>query len=105
MAAYPEWFYFFHVLTVVFHSILRPGFFMENYDGFIGAITVSVLKSGLKPDTTVQLVVSLPYDVCQFARTKGFSFQAVDDIGRIAAKVFQVFIPSRTVDAKLLLRP
>jgi hypothetical protein len=31
---------------------------MENYEGTIGAITVSVLKYGLKPTTTVQLVVS-----------------------------------------------
>lgn len=34
---------------------------MENYEGFIGAITVSVLRSGLKPSTTIQLVVSLFY--------------------------------------------
>jgi hypothetical protein len=38
--------------------ILRPGFFMENYDGKIGSIAVGVLKKGLKPTTTSQLVVS-----------------------------------------------
>jgi hypothetical protein len=32
---------------------------MENYDGMIGAITVAVLKAGLKPSTAVQLVVSI----------------------------------------------
>jgi len=51
-------------------TILRPGFFMENYEGSIGAITVSVLKAGLKHTTTLQLV-------------------AVDDIGYVAAGVFR----------------
>lgn len=37
--------------------ILRPGFFMENYGGTIGSIAVGVLKKGLKPTTTNQLVV------------------------------------------------
>ncbi|KAG5643310.1 hypothetical protein DXG03_001194 [Asterophora parasitica] len=40
-------------------TILRPGFFMENFDGTIGSITAGVLKAGLKPTTTVQLIVSL----------------------------------------------
>lgn len=40
------------------YRILRPGFFMENYEGLIGTITVGVLRAGLKPTTTVQLVVS-----------------------------------------------
>jgi hypothetical protein len=31
---------------------------MENYDGKIGSIAVGVLKKGLKPTTTSQLVVS-----------------------------------------------
>jgi len=51
-------------------TILRPGFFMENYDGFLGSITVGVLKSGLKSTTTNRLV-------------------AVDDIGGVAAAVFK----------------
>ncbi|KAF7316094.1 NmrA domain-containing protein [Mycena indigotica] len=50
-------------------TLLRPGFFMENYDGWLGAITVGVLKAGLKPGTTNRIV-------------------AVDDIGRVAAAVF-----------------
>ncbi|KAE9407574.1 NAD(P)-binding protein [Gymnopus androsaceus JB14] len=50
-------------------TILRPGFFMENYEGTIGSITVSVLKAGLQPTTTIQLI-------------------AVDDIGYVAAGVF-----------------
>ncbi|KAF5372727.1 hypothetical protein D9757_011639 [Collybiopsis confluens] len=52
------------------HSILRPGFFMENYEGAIGSITVSVLKTGLQTDTTIQLI-------------------AVDDIGQVAAGVLK----------------
>ncbi|KAJ7197067.1 NAD(P)-binding protein [Mycena haematopus] len=51
-------------------TILRPGFFMENYDNKIGSIAVGVLKRGLKPTTTNQLV-------------------AVEDIGHVAAAVFQ----------------
>ncbi|KAJ7238205.1 NAD(P)-binding protein [Mycena rebaudengoi] len=51
-------------------TILRPGFFMENYDGKIGAIAVGVLKKGLKPTTTNQLV-------------------AAEDIGHVAAAVFK----------------
>ncbi|KAJ7121960.1 NAD(P)-binding protein [Mycena crocata] len=47
-------------------TILRPGFFMENFNGFLGAITAGVLKNGLKPTTTNRLV-------------------AVDDIGQVAA--------------------
>ncbi|KAJ3881172.1 NAD(P)-binding protein [Lentinula edodes] len=51
-------------------TILRPGFFMENYEGTIGSITVGVLKAGLQPTTTIQLI-------------------AVDDIGRVAAGVLK----------------
>jgi len=51
-------------------TILRPGFFMENYDGKIGSITVGVLKAGLKPTTTVALI-------------------AAGDIGQVAAGVFE----------------
>ena len=39
-------------------SILRPGFFLENFDGFIGSITASVLKKGLNPETEVGFIVS-----------------------------------------------
>lgn len=41
------------------HSIIRPGFFMENFDGFLGAIAVSGMRAGLNRDTTLNLVVSL----------------------------------------------
>ncbi|KAF8177303.1 NAD(P)-binding protein [Mycena galopus ATCC 62051] len=51
-------------------TILRPGFFMENYDNKIGSIAVGVLKKGLKPTTTNQLV-------------------AIEDIGHVAATIFQ----------------
>jgi len=49
-------------------TILRPGFFMENFDGTIGRITAAVLRSGLQPNTLLQLV-------------------AVDDIGHMAVTV------------------
>ncbi|KAJ7119159.1 NAD(P)-binding protein [Mycena epipterygia] len=51
-------------------TILRPGFFMENYEGAIGAIAVGVLKKGMKPTSTHQVV-------------------AVDDVGKVAAVVFK----------------
>lgn len=38
--------------------ILRPGFFMENLEGMKGAIAVSILKKGLKFDSTISFVVS-----------------------------------------------
>jgi len=44
---------------------------MENLNGFIGSIGVSVLKTGLKPDTTIGLIAS-------------------EDIGNVAAAVFKV---------------
>ena len=34
---------------------------MENFDGPIGRITAAVLRSGLKPNTQVQLIVSHSY--------------------------------------------
>lgn len=39
-------------------TILRPAFFMENYDGKVGSITVGVLKVGLKPTTAVALIAA-----------------------------------------------
>ncbi|KAG5636886.1 hypothetical protein H0H81_006505 [Sphagnurus paluster] len=51
-------------------TILRPGFFMENFDGAIGAIAAGVLKAGLKDTTSLRLI-------------------AVDDIGHVAAEVFK----------------
>jgi len=38
-------------------SLLRPGFFMENFDNFIGSIGVSVLKAGLRKETEIGLIV------------------------------------------------
>ncbi|KAJ4470784.1 NAD(P)-binding protein [Lentinula aciculospora] len=51
-------------------TLMRPGFFMENYEGTIGKITVAVLKAGLRPMTTIQLIT-------------------VDDIGYVAAGVLK----------------
>ncbi|KAE8444449.1 hypothetical protein EG329_000540 [Mollisiaceae sp. DMI_Dod_QoI] len=51
-------------------TILRPGFFLENFDDFIGSISASVMKKGLKPDTEVAFIAS-------------------EDIGKVAAGVFR----------------
>ncbi|KAF7312854.1 NAD-binding protein [Mycena kentingensis (nom. inval.)] len=51
-------------------TILRPGFFMENYDGTIGSVAAGVLKKGLKPTTKNQLI-------------------AAEDIGRVGAAVLE----------------
>ncbi|KAF9245745.1 NAD(P)-binding protein [Melanogaster broomeanus] len=51
-------------------TIMHPGFFLDNFDGLIGAITVAVVANGLKPDTTVGVIDSV-------------------DIGRVAAAVFR----------------
>ncbi|KAK3339817.1 hypothetical protein B0T25DRAFT_574706 [Lasiosphaeria hispida] len=49
--------------------LLQPGFFMENFDGLIGALGVTVFREGLGKDTTLCLIAS-------------------EDIGRVAAGVF-----------------
>ena len=48
-------------LTSCIHRnrILRPAFFMENFDGTIGNITTTVLRVGLKPTTKLQLIASI----------------------------------------------
>ncbi|TCD61456.1 hypothetical protein EIP91_008413 [Steccherinum ochraceum] len=52
-------------------TILRPAFFMENFDGgLIGKITATVMRCGLQPTTKLQLV-------------------AANDIGLVAAAVFK----------------
>ncbi|EIW87063.1 NAD(P)-binding protein [Coniophora puteana RWD-64-598 SS2] len=50
-------------------TIMRPGFFLENYEGFIGSITVAVMKNGLKKDTSLAVITS-------------------EDIGKVAAGIF-----------------
>ncbi|KAG1793845.1 NAD(P)-binding protein [Suillus plorans] len=51
-------------------TILRPGFFLDNYDDFIGSIAVGVLTRGLKEDTKVGVIDA-------------------KDIGHVAAAVFK----------------
>ncbi|KAK3313655.1 hypothetical protein B0H66DRAFT_606910 [Apodospora peruviana] len=51
--------------------IVRPGFFMENFDGFLGSVAVNVLGLGLSKDATVALIAS-------------------KDIGNVVAGVFRV---------------
>ncbi|KAK5994956.1 hypothetical protein PT974_03345 [Cladobotryum mycophilum] len=50
--------------------IVRPGFFMENFDGFVGSLAVSMLSNGLRKETNIALV-------------------ATEDIGKVSAGVFQ----------------
>ncbi|KAJ8096497.1 hypothetical protein POJ06DRAFT_263978 [Lipomyces tetrasporus] len=49
--------------------ILRPGFFMENFDNFIGSVAAAVLRAGLNKSTTIGMIAS-------------------DDIGHIGAGIF-----------------
>ncbi|KAJ9138337.1 Peptide hydrolase [Pleurostoma richardsiae] len=49
--------------------IIRPGFFMENFDGFLGAVAFGVLHRGLPAGTTIALIAS-------------------EDIGNVTAGVF-----------------
>ncbi|KAL7808145.1 NAD(P)-binding protein [Trichoderma gracile] len=51
-------------------TIVRPGFFMENFEGFMGSLAVGVLSQGLRQETDIALVAS-------------------EDIGKVAAGVFQ----------------
>jgi hypothetical protein len=37
---------------------LRPGFFMENFDDFIGSVAFAIMKKGLKEDSDLALIVS-----------------------------------------------
>lgn len=39
--------------------IIKPAFFMENFDNFLGSIAAAVLKSGLDESTTVGMIVCL----------------------------------------------
>ncbi|KAM7218323.1 hypothetical protein V8F06_006246 [Rhypophila decipiens] len=38
--------------------IIRPGFFMENLEGFLGSITVTVFREGLSEDATLPLIAT-----------------------------------------------
>ena len=38
-------------------SIVKPGFFMENFSGMLGPLTVYLMKAGLNPRTHLDLVV------------------------------------------------
>ncbi|KAF8510577.1 NAD(P)-binding protein [Hysterangium stoloniferum] len=51
-------------------TILRTGFFMENFDGTSGKIVAGALRCGLQSATRIQLI-------------------AIDDIGHISAAIFQ----------------
>ena len=62
---------------------------MENYEGFFGALTVGVLRVGLKPSTTIQLVVSCSLSCFRFDSHSN-RIQSINDIGCVAAAVFKV---------------
>jgi hypothetical protein len=39
------------------YRLVRPGFFMENFDGFMGSLAVAILSQGLRKETDIALVV------------------------------------------------
>lgn len=43
--------------------IMRPGFFLDNYIGFVGSITVAVMARGLKKDSKLGVVVGLSLNI------------------------------------------
>jgi len=66
---------------------------MENLEGMVGSIAVSLFLVGLKTDTTIALIVSpaLPLPVERRLFLTLFSpHQAAEDIGRVAGGVFAV---------------
>lgn len=67
--------------------IVRPGFFFENLEGFLGSIGVTLYRDGLKKDTTIAMIVSW----CLLANLSIpllTYFQASEDIGRLVAGLF-----------------
>jgi len=49
---------------------MRPGFFLDNFDGFIGAITVAVMARGLKKDSKLGVIVSPSLSVYAYIALK-----------------------------------
>ena len=70
--------------------IVKPGFFMENFSGMLGALAMNLMQIGLKPETRLDLVVSIELAVSQRKIAIANSPKAADDIGRVVAAVFKV---------------
>jgi len=64
-------------------TILRPVFFMENFEGPLASPTATVWRAGLKPQTKIQLI-------------------AVDDVAKVALAVFNN--PAASRGQRLLVR-
>ena len=76
-------------MNFIFYSpkrILRPAFFMDNFDGAIGKITSAVLKAGLKKDTKVQFIVSI---------TISTTFRSLSLIQRLGGRRYWTNCPRR----------
>ena len=67
---------------------------MENFQGFIGSSAHGVLNQGLKPETSVDLVVREPFYINHGAKslcwTNRLWSKAAQDIGSVVAAIFKV---------------
>lgn len=63
---------------------------MENLEGPTGPISYTVLRSSLKPDTKVELIVGVSRIVTNLLLIS-ISWKTTDDIGRFGAAVFRVY--------------
>ncbi|KAJ6526940.1 NAD(P)-binding protein [Mycena vulgaris] len=73
-------------------TFLRPGFFMENYEGFLESITVGVPKNGLKPP---RLIAWLACRCCDFqdmhpSHEDYSHFKALQNPAKYAAQILIV---------------
>lgn len=66
---------------------MRPGFFLDNYNDFIGSVTVAVMTHGLKEDSKLGVIVSLSC-ICLYPALN--TTKDPKDIGHVAAAVFKV---------------
>ena len=67
---------------------------MENFQGFMGSIAVGVMKRGLKPDTTIYLIVSTVTHPRLNPTPDPVVKQASGDIGHVTAGIFKVCLAS-----------
>lgn len=75
---------------------------MENLEGMKGAIAVSILKKGLKSDSTISFVVSPRFS---FSLLDLLTRQkAAEDVGKLAAAVFKVCFIAQIPDIRILMK-
>src|SRR4051812_47794094 len=76
---------------------------MENFDGLVGSIATTVLKQGLRKETTIMLIVravlpDVAIGLTPFTKRVIFAYRkASEDIGNVAAGVLKVtYYPNLT---------